>query len=95
MNAAAVLVLGFIQIVLLGLGEMPTVFGLVGAFTFSNVGVVRFIACGLLAADLAVGLAFVDAVLLIIEALVDFIHARMIGHWCSLRRGVGSDGCSR
>jgi len=84
-DAAAVLVQGFVEVVLLGLGEVAAVLGFVGAFALGDVGVMLFVAGFLLGVDLAVGDDVLNAVLLVVQALVDFVDARMVGD----RGGLG------
>ncbi len=80
MDTRTVLVQRLVQMLVFRLGEMTTVLGFVGAFTLGDVGVVLLVARFLLGVNLAIGHAFLDAVLLIIQALINLIYAWMTGH---------------
>jgi hypothetical protein len=76
--SAAIFVLGSVQTVLLALCQMTIVLSLINAFALRDVGVVRFIMGGLLAGHCAIGQTLIDAGLLIVEPLIDFIHAWVV-----------------
>ena len=57
---------------------MPVVLGLINAFALCDIGIVRFVVRGLLAGHRAIGQTLINAGLLIVEALIDLIHARMV-----------------
>src|ERR1700733_6917507 len=79
-NVSTVAILRAIQTILFTLGEMAIVFGFIDAFAFRDVGIMGLIGRRLLAAHGAVFKALIDAGLLVVEPLIDFIHARMIGN---------------
>jgi hypothetical protein len=78
-DAAAILILGFVQAPLLTFGQMAVVLGLIRTFAFRDIGIVCFVARGLLAVHRAIGQTLIDAALLIVEPLIDLVHAGMIG----------------
>src|ERR1700677_4156935 len=76
--AAAIFVLRFVQAALLAFCQMTVVLGLINAFALRDIGIVCFVMSGLLAGHGAIGQPLINAGLLIIEPLIDLIHARMI-----------------
>ena len=79
-NTPAIFVLGFIESILLGFGQMTVVLGLIDAFPFRDIGIMRFIAGGFLTRHRAIRQALIDARLLIVQPLIHFVDARMIGN---------------
>lgn len=77
-NAAAILVLGPVQTALLALCQVTVVLGFINAFALCDIGIMRFVTRGLLAVHRAIGQPLIDAGLLIVEPLIDLIHARMV-----------------
>ncbi len=87
MDSRAVLVFGFVQVRLFVLREVTAVLGFVDAFTARDVGIVALVPGSLLAIDLAVGNASVDAVLLIGQSLINLVDA-----WVARDIGTGRLG---
>ena len=79
-NTPAIFVLGFIQPILLGFGQVTVVLGLIDAFPFRDIGIMSFIAGGFLTRHRAIRQALIDPRLLIVQPLIDFVDARMIGN---------------
>src|SRR5580698_839439 len=90
-NAAAVAILRTIQAILFAFGEMAIVFGFIDAFALRDIGVMRLIARRLLARHGAVGETLIDARLLIVQPLIDLVHARVAGNLLSAGDG-GNQG---
>jgi hypothetical protein len=82
-NTPAIFVLGSIESILLGFGQVTIVLGLIDTFPFRDIGIVRLIAGGFLTGHRALRQALIDPRLLIVQPLIDLVDARMI--WNVLR----------
>ena len=79
-NALAVVIFRAIEIALFLLGQMAVVLGLIHRFAAGDIGIVRFVARGLLLRHGAVLQTVLDAILLVFQAIVHFVDAWMVGH---------------
>ena len=78
-NATAVVVQRAIESVLFTFRQMPAMSGFVARLALGDVGQVLLISGFLLRIDLAVGDTVLDAILLVVQPLIDFIDPRMVG----------------
>lgn len=77
-DALAVLVFGFIQTALLGLGDVAVVLEFVNRLALGDIFIMFLITCGLLPGHRSVREALVDARLLIVEPLIDIVRQMAI-----------------
>ena len=79
-DALAVLVFRLVQAGLLGFGDVSIVLGLIDRLPLGDVRVMFLVTCGLFSCHCPVRDALVDTCLLIVEALIHFVLARMVGY---------------
>ena len=79
-NALAVFIFRFIESILFRFGQVAAVLRLIDTFAFCDIGVMRLIVRRFLAGHRAIRQALIDARLLVVQALIDLVDARMIGN---------------
>lgn len=90
----AVVILGTVEVVLFPLGQVTVVPGFVGGFAAGDVGIALFVVRGLGLRHGAVLQAIVDAILLVFQAIVHFVDARMVGNIGLRKHGAGCHRCT-